>query len=870
MTSERLPVDALLPEIKEALDSGNRLVLRAATGAGKTTRVPPALLREGGQIVVLEPRRVAARAAAARVAGELDVELGREVGYQVRFDNRTSKDTQLSYVTEGIFLRRLQSDPFLDGVHTVVIDEFHERSLIGDTVLALVRLLQDNLRGDLRLLIMSATLELEDLGDRLGAPVIDSPGRSYPVEIDYLKRPDPRPVPSRVAAAVRRIVGSERAGATGLDSVLAFLPGRGELTRTAEQLDDLGVPIEQLYGDLPLEQQTRVLRSTQRRVVLATNVAETSVTVDGIGFVVDSGMHRELRFDPATGLDRLELLPISRAAADQRAGRAGRQGPGHALRLWTSSEQAQRLPASKPEIERVDLSSTILFVLAMGEQVDQLPWLDPPPPASLQRARQLLHDLGAVDSAGITDLGRRLADLPVHPRLGRILLDGAAGAFATEAALLAALLSERDPITSAQGPTRGQGRSVDHPTDSDLFDRLAILQGARTGAGSGRVHRGRVRNIQRMARQLAGMVPTDTDRRPDFPRSGEANSKRLLLGCLLDAYPDRVAALEALEGESHEVTGRMVGDIGVRLSPRSNVALPPGARSLALCTELGGVFQSGDRRRTVVHSATLLDLDDLPPERLVEEDIVAFDESSERVVGYRVASYRVGAADQPRRLELDRRDAIPHPERAAELLAERAKLELERALGLDRDRFRSLRRRLAFVHLEIERAPIRSAESLPVWTAATWSEVIDHLASGCRSYAELQQAAAKWIPHLLDHRQRSILDRLAPERIELPNGRSAAVEYPEDGPPTLAARIQDLFGWQDTPRILDGRYPLLLQLLAPNMRPQQITDDLRGFWTGSYELVRKELAGRYPKHPWPTNPLEASPTPRRRPGRRRN
>lgn len=864
MSPTPLPVDELLPELVEALASNARLVLRAATGAGKTTRVPPALLRPQGQVFVLEPRRVAARAAAARVAEERGTELGREVGYQVRFDNRTGPETRLVYATEGIFLRRLQGDPFLDGVHTVVLDEFHERSLVGDTVLALVRLLQSTVRDDLRLVVMSATLAFEDLGERLQAPMLDSVGRSFPVEIDYLSRPDSRPVPARVADAVRRLVSSPGEG-EGLDSVLAFLPGRGELTRTAERLQDLDVPVEQLYGDLPLDQQTRVLRSSRRRVVLATNVAETSVTVDGIGAVVDSGLHRELRFDPATGLDRLELLPISRAAADQRAGRAGRQGPGRALRLWTPSEQAQRLPASKPEIERVDLSAVALLIASQGERAEDLPWLDPPPPASLERARVLLQDLGALDASGITELGQRLAALPVHPRLGRILLDGADRNCVEPAARLAALLSERDPVIDGGRPDHGAGRSVEHPTDSDVFDRLESIRPEGRGPRSLRLHSGRVDHILRTARQLEGLVGTSKTR----TQPGLATQRRHLTRCLLDAFPDRVALLEASQDRPNEVIGRMVGDIGVGLSPRSRVALAPGTRSLALCTELGGIFQAGDRRRSVVHAATLIDAEDLDAERIVEQRVVWFDESTERVEGARVTLYRVGVGAQVRTLELARRPAPADPEQAAALLAEQAKRDPDHALGLDDGAFAVLRRRLDFVHRATrnmnDAEPLPAAEALPTWTSSTWSEVIDHLAPGCRSLGDLRQAATGWITHLLDHAQRTTLDRLAPERVELPNGRTAAIDYAEDGPPILAARIQDLFGWQDTPTILDGRQRLLLHLLAPNMRPQQITDDLRGFWTGSYELVRKELAGRYPKHAWPTNPLEADPVrPRRR------
>ncbi|MEA2692248.1 MAG: ATP-dependent helicase HrpB, partial [Acidobacteriota bacterium] len=468
---EPLPIDEALPRLLAAFETGNAAVLVAPTGAGKTTRVPPALLASrlggGGRIVMLEPRRVAARAAARRMVeegGEEGWRLGEEVGYQVRFERRAGPATRILVVTEGILVQMLQADPFLTGVGAVIFDEVHERSLAADLALAMARRVQREARPDLKLLAMSATLDPGPLAAFLGGPVIESRGRQYPVELLHLERPggrpDERPLAAIVAAGVERMLG-----ATAGD-VLVFLPGVGEIERAREALASLaaarGLAVLPLYGDLPPERQDEVLRrGSRRKVVLATNVAETSITIDGVGAVVDSGLVRRLRYDPSTGLDRLELGRISRASADQRAGRAGRQGPGVCLRLWAAWEEASLPERETPEISRVDLAAPALQLLAWGESdLASFGWFEPPDPAALAAAQLLLARLGAVDASGVTALGQALARLPVHPRLGRLLIAGRARGWTREAALLAALLAERDPFPPSPGDRESRKRAV--------------------------------------------------------------------------------------------------------------------------------------------------------------------------------------------------------------------------------------------------------------------------------------------------------------------------------------------------------------------------------------------------------------------------
>jgi ATP-dependent helicase HrpB len=836
-----LPIDEVLPGLLAALRRGPSAVLVAPTGAGKTTRVPPALLAAGiggGQIVMLEPRRIAARAAARRMAQEGGWTLGEEVGYQVRFERKSGPATKILVVTEGILVQRLQSDPFLEGVGAVIFDEIHERSLATDLSLAMARRVQREVRPDLRLLAMSATVDpgpiAAFLGDEGGAPTLESRGRLHPVDILYIERPDDRPLPAQAAAAVRRVLG-ETAG-----DVLVFLPGVAEIQRTAEALAGLAaerdLAVLPLYGDLPAERQDEVLRPLSRRkVVLATNVAETSITIDGVTAVVDSGLVRRLRFDPATGLDRLELGKVSRASADQRAGRAGRQAPGVCLRLWPAYEHPALPERETPEIARVDLAGPALQLLAWGESdLGAFGWFEPPSPESLAAAVQLLRRLGAVDDQGVTSLGTTMARLPVHPRLGRLLLAGHAAGRTREAALLAALLSERDPF-----PRGARGAGPRRSSRSDLLDRLDALEGfARRDSDEGeRLNAGAARFVLRARDQLADMAKRELG---GGARRSEGDEP--LLRALLAAYPDRVARRR----EPRSPRGVMMGGRGVRLAEESAVL----DAELFLCVELAAGAEA------LVRQASAVEPGWLPADRLRTAVELDFDESRERVAAWKRTRYEdlvIAEAEVP----------PPDAAETARVLAEAAADRLDRALALDDPEV------AAFLARVRSLADWRPELTLPRFTDGEIRDLLPALAAGRKSFAELRRAPLlDALQGALSHEQREALRREAPERLEVPSGSHVRLTYEPGKPPVLAARIQELFGLAETPRVAAGRVAVLLHLLAPNGRPQQVTHDLRSFWENTYPQVRKELAGRYPKHSWPLDPWNARPE--RRPGRRRD
>ncbi len=822
------------------------VVVEAPTGAGKTTRVPPALLAAGraGQrrIVMLEPRRVAARAAARRMAAELDERLGARVGYHIRFDRRAGRATRILVVTEGILVRMLQTDPFLEDVGVVVFDELHERNLHSDLSLAMTRRLQREARPDLKIVVMSATLETQPIADYLGGcPVLTSHGKLYPVEVRYLERPDSRPLPAVTAAGVRRIL-DETPG-----DVLVFLPGVGEIRRTAELLAPLaeaGVRLLPLYGDLPPEQQDAVLApAAGRRVVLATNVAETSITIDGITAVVDSGMARSLRFDPASGLDRLQLGRISRVSAEQRRGRAGRQGPGLCLRLWTAHDDRSLPPRTPPEILRVDLAAPALQLLAWGEtDLARFEWLEAPDPARLGRALGLLEDLGAMHRGRLTRLGASMARLPVHPRLARLLVEGHRAGVARRAALAAALLSERDVVHHPAG----RRPAAAHDAPSDLLDRLEAVEGFdRSGFGEtalGPVHGGRARQVLRVSKQLAALAERRLERRtsPDSPAAPHSGGDTLP-AILLTAYPDRLARRRA----AGDRRGVMVGGRGVRLAEASAVR----QGELFLCLEL-----DAGRGEALVRQASRVEREWLPAAEIREAVETRFDEASERVTARRRTLYRD--------LVLEDAGCEADPEAVEAALVAAAKEHLGRALPLSDPEVESFLIRLGLLREQ------RPELGLPALDDAHLEGLLPLLAAGKRSFAELRRAPL--LPLLrgtLDHSQLAALERQAPTHLEVPSGSRIRLRYTAGEPPLLAVRIQEMFGLTETPTVAGGRIPVLLHLLAPNMRPQQVTRDLASFWRNTYPQVRKELQGRYPRHAWPADPLAAAPE--RRPRRRR-
>jgi len=840
-----LPIDDVLPEVLAALGEHPAVVLRAPTGAGKTTRVPPAILDAGlageGRVVMLEPRRIAARAAARRIASERGASVGGEVGYQIRFERRAGGATRILIVTEGILVRMLQDDPFLDGVGAVIFDEFHERSLHADLSLAMARRVQREVREDLKLVVMSATLETGPIAEYLGGcPVVESAGRLHPVAVEYLDRPDPRALPVLAAAGVRRAV-DEKEG-----DVLVFLPGVGEIRSTAGLLESLAaernLAVMPLYGDLPGPEQDAVLGpASRRKVVLATNVAETSITIEGIAVVVDTGQARILRFDAGSGLDRLELSRISQASAEQRAGRAGRQGPGHCLRLWTEHDHRSLPERERPEIQRVDLAAPALELLAWGEaDPAEFPWFEAPDPAALERAMTLLEDLGARGPAGVTDLGKTMVRLPLHPRLARLVIEGHRRGVAERAARAAALFSERDLV---HRPAGGRPVVADGSTPSDLLDRLEALERfEKSGYGEthlGPIHRGRARWVLKVAEQIAKAARRALGR---CPRRAE-DPDEAILRALLAAYPDRLARRR----EPGSRRGVMVGGRGVRLAEMSTVH----EGEFFLCLELDA-GRSGERSEAFVRQASKVEREWLG--ELDERDEVSFDPERERAVGHRRVYYRD--------LLLEETEIPVSAGEAARVLAEAAAAEPERALGLDEPKVAAFLARLRFLARE------RPELGLPTFEGDDLRELLPALAGGKRSFEELRRAPLVGVLEgSLGFEAHRALEREAPERIEVPSGSQIRLRYEPDGPPVLAVRIQEIFGLRETPTVAGGRVPVLLHLLAPNMRPQQVTQDLASFWQNVYPEVRRELAGRYPKHAWPEDPLDAQPE--RRPKRRR-
>lgn len=845
MTRPPLPIDAVLPDLLTALRRQPAAVLRAPTGAGKTTRVPPALLDAGlagaGRIVMLEPRRLAARAAARRMAQERGGQVGDEFGYHVRFDRKAGPRTRVLAVTPGILLRMLQDDPYLESAGVVVFDEFHERGLESDLALGMVRLVQQTVRPEVHIVAMSATLAAEAVAAYLGdCPVIASEGRLFPVEILYEPRPDHQPWPVAAARAAGRLLDRTDG------DLLVFLPGLGEIRQTAHQLEPLArernLAVLPLYGDLPPGQQDAALLPQQRRrVVLATNVAETSVTVEGVTGVVDTGLARELVFDPGVGLDRLKLVPISRASAEQRAGRAGRTRPGVCVRLWSAGSHLARPEQTLPEIRRVDLAAAVLQLLCWGgADVNTFPWLEPPNEATVAQARTLLRRLGAVHDRGITDLGRTLARLPVHPRAGRLLVEGQRRGQAERAALAAALLSERDPFARQADA----GREVpSHATDSDVLERVEALEEFEHGGrlrGERELNRNAARFVLRARDQLLRSLRQETAGRHSGNTEG-ASADEAFLRSLLAAFPDRLARRR----ERGNSRGVMVGGRGVRLAPSSGVR----DAELFLCVDV-----DAGRAESLVRQASAVQRDWLPAERLTTATEVSFDADAERVVARRLLRYED--------LVLEESEAArPDDEQVARVLTAAAGERLDHVLppadspaGLYRTRVRCLREWLPEL-------------GLPALVEADLREVLGWLCHGRRSFAELR--SAPWLEALqgkLTPHQRQAVEREAPERLAVPSGSRITLRYEEGRPPVLAVRIQEVFGLRETPRVAGGRVRVLLHLLAPNYRPQQVTDDLASFWANTYPQVRKELRARYPKHAWPEDPLSAAPEsrPRRR------
>jgi len=764
-----LPIDAHVTRIVETVRTRRSAVIAAPPGAGKTTRIPPALAADGPTLL-LQPRRVAARALARRIASERGWRLGQEVGWQVRHERRFTADTRLLVATEGILTARLQADPLLSDFRTVVLDEFHERSLHADLALALVRQAMQA-RDDLRVVVMSATLDTGPVAEFLGGcPVIEIAGRPHPVEIRHEPELSPRDAILEVLRASR-------------GHLLCFLPGAPEIRRLTDELhralgDASEVRVLPLHGSLDAEAQDRALAASERRkVILATNIAETSLTVDGVTCVIDSGRHKVMRRDPGSGLDRLESERISRDSADQRAGRAGRTGPGQALRLWDARDLLR--PQREPEILRVDLAAPFLDVLAWGGDPLTFEWFEPPPTDVARAATDLLTQLGALAGDRITELGRALRRFPLHPRLARVLV--AAGGSSRAAAVCAALSEHwRPDVTPAT-------------TRSDLFSIADNLAGAPR----------RVKRAAAELERLAGRVC-----RPATPHQDDGR----FLRAVLSGYPDR-AARRREPGSPRLLLATGHGAI---LTAESGVRED---EFLVAVETVAGRRGPGSQARVRVASA--IEADWLEPTR--RETATELDSAAGRVRGIERSYYR--------KLILHERPAALDTAAAAELLGQAL---LDRGLDL---RAETLRGRANFAGLEID------LRGLAV--------------QACHGQTTLPEFDLRaWLPH----DTLSAIDRLAPETLAVPSGRRVPLEYREDGTVFASVKLQELFGLAETPTVGAQKTPVTFSLLAPNGRPVQTTRDLRSFWNTTYAQVRKQLRGRYPKHPWPEDPWSATPT----------
>ena len=858
-----LPIDAILPEVVDHLQTSRAVVLTAPPGSGKTTRVPPALLEaklnQGGRIVLLQPRRLAARAVARMMARGMDQPVGQTVGYRVRFDDCSRPATRILVVTEGILTRWLLSDPLLEGVGCVILDEFHERSVHSDLALAFLREVMEA-REDLRLVVMSATLEAGPVAQFLGqCPTVSADLRTFPLTVSYLPQPAREALPRTVRSGLGRLL---RQGDDGGD-LLVFLPGAPEIRRTMACLEEQPLPLDAdlipLYGALSAREQDRALVPGQRRrVVLATNIAETSLTVPGVTTVLDSGLVKQLRYDPHTGLDRLELRQISKSSAKQRSGRAGRVAPGRALRLWTAAEQAALAPAEVPEIQRLDLCPVLLSVLSFHPgDPRQFKFFQGPDNAALEAALELLRLLGAVPPREhrLTGVGKRLASLPVHPRVGTLLEEARRRGLAAEGALLAALLAERDPLM------RSGGRDPALPTtDSDLLYRLELMQELDAAGPQDSAAR-RLGLDPRSARQvLAARDQLLRRARPprratSLPSSG-VERQRQLRQLVLAGFPDRVCRRR----EPGKPEAVMVGGRGVRLAPTSGVR--DEELFVALEAEAGRRGLHSVSRVRVASAVDPADLKQLFPGQIRQVEEALFDPQACAVVGAR----RCYFGDL---LLWEQKGAAVDPQRAAGLLHDAAQGRFGEVFSPDRDGQQLLARlRFAALHLPEEPWPDVSPEGLR-------GPLLAELCHGRRSFQDLLRL--DWAAELssrLTHTQRRLLRDEVPERVLVPSGRDARIDYVaaerSAGPPVLAVKLQEVFGWSETPCIARGRVPLLMHLLAPNGRPAQVTRDLRSFWDEGYALVRKDLRGRYPKHPWPEDPWTAKATARTtRRGKRR-
>ncbi|MCM2282685.1 MAG: ATP-dependent helicase HrpB [Bdellovibrionaceae bacterium] len=857
MSLRPLPIDAHLPDILAALKSHGNLVLVASPGAGKTTRVPTAIL--GSQllsskapgILMLEPRRLAARAAAARMAAESGVTLGEDIGYQVRFDNRTSARTRLCVMTEGLLARRLARDPNLDGIGCVILDEFHERSWHTDLGLGLLRELKELARPDLKIIVMSATMKATQVAEFLGqAPIIDVKAEAHPIQIHHER--DPQLLVTgpdwcaRVSRAIADCLNGQR---ESRGDILVFLPGAREIQNVANQIESLAqahqTDVRILHGNLRLEDQDLAIRpSPRRKVVLATNIAETSLTIDGVATVIDSGLARVARLD-ATGFPRLELSRISRFSAIQRMGRAGRQGPGVCHRLWTKLDEASMPESEQPEIHRIELAEAVLLLIHLGVgDPKHFSWFEAPGDTAIQAALTLLTRLQALDpldhgSPRLTPLGERLLHWPLHPRLARLMEAARAKReWVANAALLCSLISEREIISD---PAQLRGAS---DLESDLLLRLDALQ----GHVPANLDRSATAQVRRAAEQIERMAHSRRD--PPLKNSvvSTDSPERELL---LLAFPDRVARRR----RKGEPEARLVGGKGIRLSRKSCVErseLFVVIDAAALKTEGGGAL--GAKAEMTATLASGIDRSWLRvhfPHHVRELREPVFNKTSGRVLLHIYEAYEDLPLEDPRTTDAE-------PEEVARLLP-----------GLVTEQWPEFLKRNEAAARWLDRFDFLRA-ACPEWPWPPWNprdpfdkrtqDLIAALCTGEKTVPAILSKDPSWhFENTLGPELSARLHQHAPETATVPTGNRMRIHYPPDRAPYLEVRIQEVFGWHQSPLVADGHVRIVLHLLGPNYRPVQVTSDLSSFWANGYKDVRKELRTRYPKHAWPEDPLSAPP-----------
>ena len=876
-----LPIDAVLPEILAALARGRSLVVEAPPGAGKTTRIPLALLSAGlagldpdGQpreVLVLQPRRLAARMSAQRVADCLGEPLGRRVGYQVRFESAVGPQTRLRFITEGLLSRKLHADPELRGVGVVVLDEFHERHLDGDLGLALLRALQRGARPDLVIVVMSATLDAAPVQQYLsdGADVcarISSAGRMHPVAIEHQGASGEQELPAAVNRAFHRLLDE------GLDGdVLVFLPGAREIQQAASACAGLAahanVAVLPLHGELPPDQQDLAVKpGSRRKLILATNVAETSVTIDGVVAVIDSGLVRLPAHDPWTGIATLSVSKISRASAVQRAGRAGRTRPGRCLRLYSQADHDRRPEFTPPEVARADLAAALLDLHAFSvAEPERFPWFEAPQPSALHAAEALLRRLGAVDPDGLlTELGRHMLRFPVHPRLARLLVEGQRRGVAALACGAAALLGERSlrpgnhlAHTDADADVlvdladleahRQRGRDDNHRDNNNRDNNHRDDPRARSDnhrdaiSPRGNLLPGPARHVLQVRDQLLRLCERDAGP----PRPLQAREDALRRALLL-AFPDRVAhARDSADG------GRalaLAGGGAARLSPASVVRTAPWLLALAIEQRREGERGS----QVLVRSACAIEVDWLIDEfagEIEERDDLTFNTTRERVEGRAELRYHG--------LLLEATPLKKLPPAASDLLRDAALAAGPARFVNDPDALHGLAARTTFV---AEHVP-----EFPTLADADLRAALVDLCDGRSSFAELRAADLQsTVLAKVASAHAGALERMAPTHVQLPGGRRLAVHYEPGKPPWVASRLQDFFGLARGPAVADGRVPVVLHLLAPNGRAEQVTTDLAGFWDRHYPDLRRSLMRRYPRHAWPEDPRTAAPPAPRR------